>query len=137
MTYRMYGAFVAFLSAAALALPVNETLARPAGAHAGGAAAAHSGARLQQHRRGGGFWPGGGGFFYGPSSDEPLANVTPPASGDVHYTYTYDVPWDWAHRYPPNVTPSDRAYVPECPTQTVTVPGAGGREQTVNIVRCY
>lgn len=55
----------------------------------------------------------------------------------MHYTYTYDVPWDWAHRYPPAVIPSERAYVPECPEQTVTVAGKGGKEQTVNIIRCY
>jgi hypothetical protein len=55
----------------------------------------------------------------------------------MRYTYTYDVPWDWAHRYPPAVLPSERAYVPECPQQTVTVLGKGGREQTVNIIRCY
>ena len=60
-----------------------------------------------------------------------------PASNDVRYTYTYDVPWDWAHRYPPNVTPSERPYVPGCGNETVTVPGRGGREQTINVTRCY
>ena len=34
-------------------------------------------------------------------------------SRDIRYTTTYDVPWDWAHRYPPNVAPSERrALVP-------------------------
>ena len=91
----------------------------------------------------GGFFPGAGGFFYDPSygSDGSYgdAPVQPPqqSSQDIRYTYTYDVPWDWAHRYPPNVTPSDRAYVTECPEQTVTVRGRDGTEQTVNIMRCY
>ena len=60
----------------------------------------------------------------------------PPQSGDVHYTTTYDVPWDWAHRFPPAVAPSDRPYVPSCPTETVTVPGRNG-QQTVNVTRCF
>ncbi|MGC0394370.1 hypothetical protein ABIF91_006756 [Bradyrhizobium sp. USDA 241] len=55
----------------------------------------------------------------------------------MRYTYTYDVPWDWTHRYPPNVVPSNRPYVPSCPTEQVTVPGRGGSEHTVNIMRCY
>jgi len=55
----------------------------------------------------------------------------------TRYTYTYDVPWDWTHRFPPNVVPSDRPYVPSCPTEQVTVPGRGGAEHTVNITRCY
>ncbi len=61
----------------------------------------------------------------------------PPASSDTRYTYTYDVPWDWVHRFPPNVTPSDRPYVQSCPSESVTVPGRGGTEQTVNVMRCY
>jgi hypothetical protein len=93
-----------------------------------------------RHHRGhrvGTFFPGTGGFFYDPSYGEVPLDLTQPASRDIRYTYTYDVPWDWAHRYPPNVTPSDRAYVTECPEQTVTVRGKGGAEQTVNIMRCY
>jgi hypothetical protein len=46
------------------------------------------------------------------------------------------VPWDWAHRYPPNVAPSAKPYVSSCPTESVTVPGRGG-DHTVNITRCY
>src|SRR5664280_784056 len=59
-------------------------------------------------------------------------------SGYFHYTYTYDVPWDAVHRYPPVVSPSEpvvRPYVPGCPAQTVTVPMGDGKEQTVTIVR--
>lgn len=95
---------------------------------------------LRHNHRGfaGGFWPGGG-FYYGDAPyREPLADVSAPLSNDVNYTYTYkqDVPWDWAHRYPPIVAPSDRPYVPACSSEPVTVPGRGG-DQTVNVIRCY
>jgi hypothetical protein len=139
MTYRMYGAFIASLSAVALMLAANETFAR------GGFSSTHSfshrpiGPSFRHHRRNnaGAFWPGVGDSSYGPSSGEPVAGAPPSASGDIHTTYTYDVPWDWAHRFPPNVTPSDRPYVSSCPAETVTVPGSGGEEQTVRITRCY
>ncbi|MEY9621027.1 hypothetical protein ABH982_004484 [Bradyrhizobium ottawaense] len=84
------------------------------------------------------YWPGGGGFFYdGAGYSQPFVDAGQPVSTDVRYTYTYDVPWDWSHRFPPNVVPSDRPYVPSCPTEQVTVPGRGGSEHTVNITRCY
>jgi hypothetical protein len=60
-----------------------------------------------------------------------------PPSGDVQYTYKYDVPWDWAHRFPPNVTPSNRPYVPSCTDESVTVPGRDGTDHSINITRCY
>jgi hypothetical protein len=28
-----------------------------------------------------------------------------PASNDIHFNYKIDVPWDWAHRYPPGFLP--------------------------------
>jgi hypothetical protein len=142
----MYGALIASLSVVALVLAANETFAGSGAAHGGGIASTHSISRasiahsLRHHRRNniGTFWPGDEGFYYGPSTNgEPIAGGAPPTSGDVHYTYTYDVPWDWAHRYPPAVTPSDRPYVPSCPSEAVTVAGRDGREQTVNVMRCY
>jgi hypothetical protein len=145
----MYGALIASLGAVGLMLVADEAVAR-SGAVAGAApraafastrpmsrpSVAHS---LRHHRRNfvGTFWPGIGDFSYGPSSGEPFVDTTPPTSPDVHYSYTYDVPWDWAHRYPPNVTPSDRPYVPSCGTESVTVPGRYGQDQTVNVMRCY
>jgi len=94
---------------------------------------------FHHHRRFGGgvfpYWPGYddyGSAAYGGTG----AEAVPPQSNDVHTTYTYDVPWDWAHRFPPNVVPSNRPYVSSCPTESVSVPGRGG-EQTVNITRCY
>jgi|SRR5277367_441036 len=147
MAYRMYGAFIASLGAVALVFSSNATFAGSAAVHVGGAASAHpvfrplAGRSLQNHRRrdrdnaGAVWWPSDS--FNGPSYSEPGADIAPPGSGDNHYTYTYDVPWDAIHRFPPMVAPSDKPYVSECPTQTVTVPGRSSKEQTVNIVRCY
>jgi hypothetical protein len=141
----MYGAFVASLSALALMLAANETFAGSGAAFRGGFVSPHSishpsiARAFRHHRRNdvGAFWPGTDDYPYGTSNGEPLANVTQPASGDVRYTTTYDVPWDWAHRYPPIVTPSDRPYVQSCPTESATVRGRDGREQTVSVIRCY
>ena len=143
MAYRMYGAFIASLSVVALMLAANETFAASGAAVRGGAASAHSISRpsiahaLRHHRRNnaGFFWPGD--YDYGSSYGEPMADFTQPGSGDIHYTTTEDVPWDWAHRYPPAVTPSARPYVPSCPAEIVTVRGHDGSEQTVNVMRCY
>jgi hypothetical protein len=146
MTNKMYGAFIACLSVAALMLATNETLARSGAAFRGGFAPhsishSHSSAAqlFRHHRRNnaGTFWPGVGDDFYGSSNGEPVGGVPQPASGDIHYTQTYDVPWDWAHRFPPAVTLSERPYVPSCPAEAVTVRGHDGQEQTVSIMRCY
>jgi hypothetical protein len=140
----MYGALIASLGVVALMLTANPTFARSAAAHGAGFFASarpisHSTAArsFRHHRRNNAavFWPATDGDFYGPSNGEPMVDATPPASGDLHYTY--DVPWDWAHRYPPAVTLSERPYVPSCPAETVKVPGRDGREQTVNVIRCY
>jgi hypothetical protein len=140
----MHRALFASLGAVALMLAANETFAG-SGAPGGGFTSTHSISRppvaqsFRHHRRnnGGTFWPTVADSYYGPSNGEPGVDVSPPTSGDVHQTYTYDVPWDWAHRYPPAVAPSERPYVPGCPAETVTVFGHGGKEQTVNIMRCY
>ena len=147
MTYRMYGAFIASLSAIALMLAANETFAASGAGHRGGFTSAHSTAHrsvaqsLRRHQRGNRdnaiFWPTDDGFSDGSSNGAPLADVTQPTSGSVHYTTTYDVPWDWAHRFPPMVAPSDRPYVPSCPTEAVTVPGRNGTNQTVSVTRCF
>jgi hypothetical protein len=138
MAYKMYAAFIASLSVA-LTIASNETFARSASR--GGFTSTHSishpsVAHSLRHRRRnnvGTLWPAVGDFFYGPSNGEPGVDFTQPTSGDI----PYDVPWDWAHRYPPVVIPSERPYVPSCPTETVTVPGLDGKEQTVSIMRCY
>ena len=145
MTYRVHRVLFASLSAVALMLAANETFARSGTVPGGGFTSTHSISRpsvarsLRHHRRNnvGTFWPAVGDSYYGPSNGEPAVDVSQPISGDIHQTYSYDVPWDWAHRYPPAVTPSERPYVPSCPGETVTVSGHGGKEQTVNIMRCY
>lgn len=146
---RSFGALAASLGAAALFLAAGDSFARPAGTAPQGVVAAaappaaarsHIAPGARFHRRSNPlvYWPGGGGFFYdGASYSPPFADAGQPFSSDVRYTYTYDVPWDWTHRFPPNVVPSDRPYVPSCPTEQVTVPGRGGGEHTVNIMRCY
>ena len=151
MAYKMYAAFIASLGVA-LTLASSESFGRSGAASDGRSASTHSishrsVARSLHHHHGrntGAFWPAAGGFFYNPPNGEPNVDITQPQSGDVHYTCTYDIPWDWAHRCPPFVSPSEppsapvvRAYVPSCPAQTVTVPMGDGKEQTVSIVRCY
>ena len=146
MTLKTVG-LMASLAAAALTLSTAEAFARAGGGKGGVAAApfVKPGVPLTARpfgphgRRGfvGGLWPAGG-YYYGAPYGEPLADMSAPLSNDVNYTYTYkqDVPWDWAHRFPPNVTPSDRPYVPGCSSEPVTVPGRSG-DQTVNVIRCY
>ena len=138
MSCTKFGALVASLGVIAFALASHEASARTS---RGGAAPAHPLARpftahAFRNRHGGVFLPGFGGDFYG-ADGAPVTGVTPPRSFDSHYTYTYEAPWDWAHRNPPNVTPSDRPYVTSCPAETVTVPGRDGLDHTVNITRCY
>jgi hypothetical protein len=140
----MYRVLIASLSVAALMLATSTTFARSGAAGPGGAMASmRPGVRpalapsFRHHRRNfvGTFWPGE--FYDGAPYGEPQPNVSPPASNDVHVTTTYDVPWDWAHRYPPQVTPSDHPYVSSCPVEVVKLTGRDGREQTVNVMRCY
>jgi hypothetical protein len=143
MTHRVHPAFIAFLGAIAVMFAASETFARGGSTSHRAFASARSNSHspfarsLLHHRRNntGTLWPAGEDGFYGPPIGEPTADVTQPTSGGVNYTY--DVPWDWAHRYPPIVTPSERAYVPGCPTAVVTVPGRDGRSQTVNVTQCF
>ena len=148
MMSRSYGALFASLGAAALLLSPSESFARSGGGAPHGGAAGPAGAMARApigpgarfHRRSSPFvyWPGGGAFFNdGATYSQPFGETNHSFSGDVRYTYTYDGPWDWTHRFPPNDEPSDRPYVPSCPTERVTVPGRGGAEHTVNITRCY
>jgi hypothetical protein len=149
MAYRGFRLFFTGVGLAGAALLVSADMASarsgglPAGR--GGFASAH--AMVRPHGIGGfrhhgrfvngvwTYWPGYDDYGYG-GAGAPVGEAVPPQSNDVHYTYTYDVPWDWAHRFPPNVTPSDRPYVSSCPTESVAVPGRGG-EHVVNVTRCY
>jgi hypothetical protein len=148
MTYRKLAALAA-AGAIALVFATNETVARP-GAVAAGPRAGIAPVRPAPHafnglhgirhhgRFGGGFyWPGYGDSYgaYPPTGEPITTPLKGPLSGpdEVRYTYTQDVPWDWAHRFPPNVTPSDRPYVPGCGAESVDVGGG----KTVNVFRCY
>ena len=141
MAYRVCRAVIGPLSVVLLA--ASETFARSAQAPAGApVASSHLISRapfVGHHRRHhpGPFRPAAAGFSYGASTGEPASDPAPPIPGDIRYTYSYDVPWDWAHRFPPMVAPSDRPYVPSCPSETVTVPGHNGQDRTINIMRCY
>jgi hypothetical protein len=142
MSFKTNTALIASLGAVALMLATSEASARATGSR-GGMTASHAiGHRPFVHgfrHRGGPFgpvvWPGDAGTdaAYG----QAPADVAPPGSNDVHYTYTYDVPWDWAHRLPPKVAPSDRAYVPSCSVEGVTVPDNNGESHTVNVTSCH
>lgn len=144
MTHRTFGALVASLSVAALVLAANEASARSGTGSRGGftshSISHRSAAQSFRHRRGnnlGTFWPAVGDYYDGSSIVEPMVDATQPTSGDLQYTSTYAVPWDWAHRFPPVAVPSERPYVSSCPTEAVTVTGRGGKEQIVNITRCF
>ena len=145
MAYRIYGALIAPLSVAVLILAASDSFARSAQATPrSGVASPHAMPRapgIGHHRRGhpGAFWPATGGYYYGPTYGEQsvAAEVNQSIRGDIRYTYTQDVPWDWPHRFPPMVAPSDRPYVQSCNAESVTVPGRNGTERTVNIMRCY
>jgi hypothetical protein len=125
-------------------LAAKETFAASGIAHGAVSSSTHPNfhppvARVLQHHRHnnfkafGAFWPGYG-YFYGPSNDEPILDV--PASGSIPQPSAYDVPWDWAHRYPA-APGADAAHAPGCSEETVTTRRQDGREHTVNVLRCY
>jgi hypothetical protein len=92
---------------------------------------------FHRHRNGGAFWPGDYGYGAGPTDGGPYAEVAQPTYDAPRTTCTYDIPWDWAHRCPPAVAPTEKAYAPSCPTEVMKFPGPDGAERTVNITRCY
>ena len=148
MMYRVSGALVASIGAVTLLLAANAAVARSGAAVHAGFTPAHPHAvsrpaiahALRHRRRNGngvdGFWPGWGDYSYGPSG-EPVPDNAQAAVPDLRATCTYDIPWDWVHRCPPTVAPSEKASAPSCPTEVMKFPGRDGTEQTVNITRCY
>lgn len=139
MKFRVFGILTASLSAIALMLGANEAFAASRGGF-------HGGAHLTSHRLAGHFrhhrgpegavvWPGDG-DFYGPNG-EAVLDGTQPLPGDVRNSNAADIPWDWAHRYPPAVVPSTRPYVSSCGAESLMVPDGHGGTREVNIVRCY
>jgi hypothetical protein len=146
MAYRKYGALIACLGVAALVFAANEASARSGAVHRGGVSSKHLIAHSQFHRHNrrnnfgnnfGTVWPAFDDSFYGSPIGAAPSDITQPIPNDIRNSQAYDIPWDWAHRYPPLVTPGEKPYVMTCPSETVTVPGRDGKEQTVNIMRCY
>jgi hypothetical protein len=153
MTYKVCAAFTMSLGVV-LTLASNQAFGQLRAAHGGVSAAKHSPFHpsvIRSHHRNnirnrGTFFPANGGFFFEPSMGRPNVEVAQPpsaVSGDFTYTYKQDFPWDWAHRYPPGLfasppepLPPPVALRPGCPAQTVTVPGADGKDQTITMVRC-
>jgi hypothetical protein len=149
MAYVKYGALIASVGAAALVFAASGAFARSGTAPNAVVAAKHSLARhhVLSHRNfrrnnnnlnNNGFfaaWPDD--YPNGSTPGVPPVDLTQPLPSDIRNSQAYDIPWDWAHRYPPIVTPGEKPYVPTCPSETVKVPGHNGNEQTVNITRCY
>lgn len=147
MTYKMYAVSKYAALGVALALASSQAFGGPAVTSSGAAATPHSAPHRPLHRGPNRtLLPVAGGYYGGDVyNSRPYApELRQPITGDFTYTYKMDVPWDWAHRYPPGFlgapTQSSsqpaRAYVPGCPAQSVTVPGSDGKDQTVSIVRC-
>ena len=135
------GVLAASVSAVVLMLAATDAVARDGAIGTGARAAAFRPfvGHRQAFRNFGSLWSPYSDYGYAPSSfGEPVQGIPPqPMSTDIHYTQTYDVPWDWAHRLPPVVTPSDRPYVSSCPVETVTFHGRDGSDKSVNVMRCY
>jgi hypothetical protein len=152
MMHRMYTTALLASLGVALTLAPSESFGQSGAALGGRYASTHSAPRPSvtrsrvhasfssrrdhgQRNTGWALWGTTGGFYgisqsLQPSDAEP--NVDVARSISEHVTYTYDVPWDAVHRYPPVVR-----YASGCRSQTVTVPRGGGKKQSINIVRCY
>ena len=145
MAYRMYGALIGPLSVAVLMLAANDSFAQggarraPRGNSLAAFGSASAGGRASQAKPSGGVLAGNRRrLLWAVATAKPMAaDINQSITGDIRYTYTQDVPWDWPHRFPPMVAPSDRPYVQSCAAEAVTVPGRNGAERTVNIMRCY
>ena len=140
MKSRVHGMLVASVGVMALVFTADSASAGARGQSRGAFAsttphrlAAHM---FRHHRRSQDavVWPGDG-FYYGPNGE--VLDAVPPMSAEARNSNASDIPWDWAHRYPPVVTPSARPYVSSCGAETVTVPNGQGGTGQVNIIRCY
>lgn len=136
MRSKINKALIVSASAIALVLATSETFAASRSARGAFASAHRPGGHFSHHDRRSRAaigWFGDDGVYYGPNGEE----LTPPPAGGARTSDTNDIPWDWAHRYPPAVVPSGRPYVSSCGAETVTVPDGRGGNGQVNIVRCY
>jgi hypothetical protein len=131
----MYGILIASVGAIVLTLASSESFAASKGAHLSHRMAAHGG--RHHHRLPGAFVWGDDGYFYGPTGEAVVGGVQP-LTGDVRNSNASDdIPWDWAHRYPPILGPTGRPYVSSCGAETVTVPDGRGGTGQVNVIRCF
>jgi hypothetical protein len=138
MRSKINSALIVSLSAISLVLATSETFAASRSARGAFASAHRPGTHSfrHHHRSQGAFiWPDDD-SFYGSGGGAALEGAQP-LTGDVRNSIADDIPWDWAHRYPPAVVPSGRPYVSSCGAETVTVPDGRGGNGQVNIVRCY
>jgi len=140
MSSKINTALIASLGAVALVLATGEAFAASRTARGAFASAHRPNNHFFRHHRkpeAAFVWPGDDGSFYGSNYGSNGEALTPPTSDGVRYSDTNGMPWDWAHRYPPIVAPSERPYVSSCPSETVTVPDGRGGKGEVNIMRCY
>ena len=136
MKTKIYGILLASVGAFALTVTTNETFAASRGGHA---ASHHSAAHSfrHHHRPQAALVWGDDGYFYGPTGGAVVEGGMP-LTGEVRDSNASDIiPWDWAHRYPPVLSPSGRPYVSNCGTDAVTVPDGRGGTGQVNVTRCY
>jgi hypothetical protein len=151
MMSKMCAAFIMSISVA-LTFACNQAFGQSRVGHGGSTASTHStfhplATQSLHHlnrRNIRPFFQAEGGFCCGPLNGLPGVDLAPAMTGDFHYTFKNDVPWDWAHRLPPNFfgaapaeSPApDVSYAPGCRTQIVTAPGADGKDRTIDMVRC-
>jgi hypothetical protein len=135
MKSRIYGILIASVGAIVLTLATSETFAASRGAHMSSHRPAGHAFRHHHNRQTGGLVWDDGGYFYGPTGDAVVNGA--PLTGEVRNSNASDIPWDWAHRYPPIVGPSGRPYVSSCGGEAVTVPDGRGGTGQVNVIRCY
>src|SRR5690349_19931153 len=95
MAYRTYGALIASLGVAALLLASSTATYARSGTAPRGTFSAHHPAFRHHVRVPGIVLPGTSGYYEDAVAGVPFAAEVPgPASNDVRYTYTQDVPWD-------------------------------------------
>ena len=133
MKTKMYGMLIASVAAVVLTVGANESFAASRGGHSASHQAGAHGLRHHHRSQGGFVWDNGGYYSYG--GGEVIDGA--PLTGEVRNSNASEIPWDWAHRYPPAVRPSDRPYVSSCGSESVTVPDGRGGNGQVNIMRCY
>jgi hypothetical protein len=135
MKSRVCRLLVASVGAMTLMLAADETFAASRGVSVHSTSHRLAAHMHRFHRKpfAGYVWPGDDGIS-GPNGEGVL---DAPLPGDIRNSNANDIPWDWAHRYPPAVVPSGRPYVSTCGAETTTVPNGRGGTDQVNVFRCY